>query len=29
VWIDTHCHLNAPEFASDADAVREQARRNV
>jgi TatD DNase family protein len=27
VWIDTHCHLNAPEFAPDADAVREQARR--
>jgi TatD DNase family protein len=27
VWIDTHCHLNAPEFAPDADAVREQARQ--
>jgi TatD DNase family protein len=27
VWIDTHCHLSAPEFALDADAVREQARR--
>ncbi|MDR2991900.1 MAG: TatD family hydrolase [Burkholderiaceae bacterium] len=27
MWIDTHCHLNAPEFASDVDAVREQARR--
>jgi TatD DNase family protein len=26
-WIDTHCHLNAPEFAPDADAVRERARR--
>jgi TatD DNase family protein len=26
MWIDTHCHLNAPEFASDADAVRGQAR---
>jgi len=27
MWIDTHCHLNAPEFALDAGAVREQARR--
>jgi len=27
MWIDTHCHLNAPEFAPDVDAVREQARR--
>jgi len=27
VWIDTHCHLDAPEFASDVDRVREQARR--
>jgi len=27
MWIDSHCHLNAPEFAPDADAVREQARR--
>ena len=25
-WIDTHCHLDAPEFAHDADAVRAQAR---
>ncbi len=25
-WIDTHCHLDAPEFAPDADAVRAQAR---
>ena len=25
-WIDTHCHLDAPEFAADADAVRERAR---
>ncbi|ODU58032.1 MAG: DNAase [Comamonadaceae bacterium SCN 68-20] len=25
-WIDTHCHLDAPEFASDVDAVRAQAR---
>ena len=24
-WIDTHCHLDAPEFASDIDAVRERA----
>ena len=27
LWIDTHCHLDAPEFAHDADAVRAQARR--
>jgi TatD DNase family protein len=25
-WIDTHCHLDAPEFARDADAVRAGAR---
>jgi TatD DNase family protein len=25
-WIDTHCHLDAPELASDIDAVRQQAR---
>lgn len=25
-WIDTHCHLDAPEFALDVDAVRAQAR---
>lgn len=24
-WIDTHCHLDAPEFAPDRDAVRAQA----
>ena len=25
-WIDTHCHLDAAEFAHDVDAVRAQAR---
>lgn len=25
-WIDTHCHLDAPEFAPDVAAVRERAR---
>ncbi len=30
VWIDTHCHLDAPEFAPDGDAMRaEAARRGV
>ena len=24
-WIDTHCHLDAPEFAPDVDAVRTAA----
>ncbi len=24
-WIDTHCHLDAAEFAGDVDAVRERA----
>jgi TatD DNase family protein len=27
-WIDTHCHLDAPEFAPDVSAVRELATRN-
>ena len=26
-WIDTHCHLGAPEFAPDVDAVRARAAR--
>lgn len=25
MWIDTHCHLDAGEFAADADAVRARA----
>ncbi len=25
-WMDTHCHLDAPEFVADATAVRERAR---
>ena len=25
-WIDTHCHLDAPEFARDATDVRARAR---
>ena len=28
LWIDTHCHLDAPEFASDLQAVRARARAN-
>jgi TatD DNase family protein len=25
-WVDTHCHLDAPEFAHDAMSVRQRAR---
>lgn len=28
MWIDTHCHLDAPEFGADRDEVRAQARAN-
>lgn len=27
-WIDTHCHLDAPEFTGDVDAVRQRARQS-
>ena len=27
VWIDSHCHLDAAEFASDVSAVRERAAK--
>lgn len=28
MWIDTHCHLDAPEFGPDVAAVRARAREN-
>ena len=27
-WVDTHCHLDAPEFRSDTPAVRARAATN-
>ncbi len=27
LWIDTHCHLDAPEFGADVQAVRERAQQ--
>lgn len=27
-WVDTHCHLDAPEFGADAAAVRQRAAQN-
>ena len=27
MWIDTHCHLDAPPFDMDRDAVALEARR--
>ncbi|WP_028604088.1 TatD family hydrolase [Ottowia thiooxydans] len=27
-WIDTHCHLDAPEFTNDVEAVRKRAAFN-
>jgi TatD DNase family protein len=27
LWIDTHCHLDAPEFAADGEQVRQRAAR--
>jgi TatD DNase family protein len=27
LWIDTHCHLDAPEFSADVLSVRERARQ--
>ncbi len=27
-WIDTHCHLDAPEFGAEIGAVRERAVRH-
>ena len=27
-WVDTHCHLDAPEFGADVAAVRQRATQN-
>ena len=27
MWIDSHCHLDAPEFDADRDAVRKAAKQ--
>ncbi|NBP20156.1 MAG: TatD family deoxyribonuclease, partial [Burkholderiaceae bacterium] len=26
MWLDTHCHLDAPEFLSDIESIVERAK---